>query len=461
MTEPTQEQLLAEIKSLREQVAELKTEKSAFEAQTQLIEHLVSMARSSTEQELLKAALKDTLDLSRNLTEAERGSLFLLDHKGAISASLLTRKDATAEESTALIGIVLDKGLAGWVSRTTEIGLILDTEKDNRWINLPNQPYIVRSALALPIIKAGTLLGILTLLHSEPEHFTIDHAHLMEVTAEQIALALENVQLYAQLEKTKKALQNELEKGRQIQLDFLPEKLLQVPEWELAACFYPAKQVAGDFYDAFLLPSGHVGLVIADVCDKGVGAALFMALFRSLIRIFSGQISLQTSDDKVYIEPLKAVELTNNYIAMTHSAMAMFATMFFAILDPKTGLMTYVNGGHEYPIIIGKNGGIKIRLKPTGPAVGAMPNVRFKVQEYQFERGEMLISYTDGVPEAHSPDGSFFTDKRLFSLVEPGSESVRILIDKIESELRQHIADRDQFDDITMLGIKWLSNDVI
>lgn len=470
-------QLSEELELLRQEVAQLKTEKSAYMAQSELLENLVAMARSSTEKEMLKVTLKNTLDVATKLTGAERGSLFLYDRKGAVSASILTRKDATAEESTQLIGIVLDKGLAGWVSRNHKIGLIVDTDTDERWLTLPNQPYVVRSALAVPIIRGEQLLGLLTLLHGEPGYFNSEHAHLMEVTADQIALTLENAQLYTQLDKTKKALENELEKGRQIQHDFLPERILQLPDWEIAACFHPARQVAGDFYDVFDLPHGMVGLAIADVCDKGVGAALFMALFRSLIRLFSGQIFLEQADYRppefvtclaanpkqdtnlAYTEPLKAVPLTNNYIAHTHSQMSMFATMFFGVLDPATGWLSYINGGHEPPIIVGPSG-IKGRLKPTGPAVGMMPDMKFKVQQVQLEPGDILIGYTDGVTEAHCPAGTFFGEQKLLSLVEEATPSAQVLLDQIVKHVCAHIADTDQFDDITILAVRRLEQGV-
>jgi sigma-B regulation protein RsbU (phosphoserine phosphatase) len=463
----SKEQLIDELESLRREVMELKTSKAAFDAQSQLLEQLVAMARSSTEKQLLTATLKNTLDVSTRLTKAERGSLFLYDSNGAITASILTRKDATAEESTQLIGMVLEKGLAGWVSRNLQVGLIVDTEHDDRWIELPDQPYIVRSALAVPILRGKILLGLLTLLHSEPGHFSIEEAHLMEVTAEQIALALENAQLYMKLDQTKAALANELEKGRQIQRDFLPDNLLQPQGWEIAACFYPARQLAGDFYDTFPLPGGYVGLVIADVCDKGVGAALFMALFRSLIRIFSGQAILQgfgmlekelptiTASNSPHIDALKAVSLTSNYIAQT-SQLNMFATMFFGVLDPNTGLLSYVNGGHELPIIVDSSG-IKGRIKTTGPAVGMMPDMKFRIEQVQLEPGDMLITYTDGVPEAHGPDRKFFTEKQLLSLVEPPICSASAMLERIEESLRAHMGDTEQFDDITMLIVRWAS----
>ncbi|MFB2921996.1 PP2C family protein-serine/threonine phosphatase [Aerosakkonema funiforme] len=480
----SKEELLAELESLRQEVAKLKSAEAAFKAQSELLENLVEMARSSAEKHLLTGILKKTLEVATRLTDAERGSLFLLDRDGAVTASILTRKDTTAEESTQLIGAVLDKGLAGWTIRNRQVGLIGDTRLDDRWFEFPNQPYKVGSALAVPILRGEALLGILTLLDSEVGHFTSEQALQMLLTAEQIALALENAQLYAKLdesysslEKTKLALQNELEKGRLLQRDFLPDRLIQPPGWEIAACFYPAREVAGDFYDAFTLPGDYVGLVIADVCDKGVGAALFMALFRSLMRLFSGQIRLEESDvlkkepsisadDAIAphkadysaeIDALKAVSLTNNYIAKTHWQMSMFATMFFGVLNPATGLLTYVNGGHELPIIIGSSG-VKHRLKPTGPAVGIMPNAKFKTQQVQLEPGDILLTYTDGVPEAHNPEGKFFTEQRLLTLAQEPTNSANALLDTIEKSLRDHIADTVQFDDITMLALRWAKN---
>lgn len=469
------EELHQELESLRREVNELKTAQAAYHAQSELLENLVAMARSSSEKEVLTATLKNTMAVSTRLTGAERGSLFIYNSSGAVVASILTREGATPEESTRLIGVVLKDGLAGWVSRHREIGLIYDTKDDNRWVDLPNQPYQVGSALAVPILRGERLLGIITLLHSRSEHFTDEHAHLMEVTADQIALALENVQLYTKLDTTKKALENELEKGKQIQQDFLPERLIQPPGWEIAARFSPARDVAGDFYDAFELPGGYVGLVIADVCDKGVGAALFMALFRSLIRIFSGQIQLQESDVinsalmencpinphkpdySAEVDALKAVFLTNNYIAKIHCQLSMFATMFFGVLNPKTGVLTYINGGHEFPIIINSEG-IKQRLSKTGPAVGMMENVKFKVEKVQLEPGDIVLAYTDGVPEAHSPTGKFFTEKSLLSLVEKSANSATDLLNMVEESLRNHIGDATQFDDITMLAIRWIAS---
>jgi sigma-B regulation protein RsbU (phosphoserine phosphatase) len=480
-----EQQLIEELESLRREVHQLKTEKVVLQRLRKVFENFVAMARSPALEEVLKVTLQDTLDFARSVTSAEKGSLFLLDSNGIVTDSILTQREAAEELRTRLIGRVLDKGLAGWVLRHRQMGLITDTETDDRWLTLPNQPYIVRSALAVPILWGEDLLGILTLLHSQPGHFSDQAASLLQVTANQMALVLENALLYGKLEdsyhsldKAKQAIEAystaldyELEKGRQMQIGFLPNAIPQLPNWDIAAYFYPARQVAGDFYDAFMLPGDYVGLVIADVCDKGVGAALFMALFRSLIRVFSGHTRLGTlsiigNDEEVeglidpqlttdlnQINALKAVALTNNYIAQEHSELSMFATLFFGVLNPVNGCLTYINGGHE-PLFIVSDSGVKASLKPTGPAVGMMPDMKFKIKQVQLEAGDILIGYTDGVTEAHDPSGKLFSTKELLLLLEQNSSSAGALLDRIKTKLFTYMDNAPQFDDITMLAVQ-------
>jgi sigma-B regulation protein RsbU (phosphoserine phosphatase) len=213
-----------------------------------------------------------------------------------------------------------------------------------------------------------------------------------------------------------------------------------------------------------VLPENLLGLVIADVCDKGVGSALFMALFRSLIRVFSGKISLQgvsvpgstktepdSHGDYLY-EALNAVSLTNDYIAGEHGEEGMFATMFFGVLDPLTGKMAYVNGGHE-PLFIVNQFGVKNSLKTTGPVVGMMTAMEFNVQQVRIDPGDILIGFTDGVTEAMSPQENLFGKKRFLSLLEKPAPTASELIEQIKLELFSHIDNAPQFDDITMIAV--------
>ena len=469
---------MTEIDKLKDELARLKSEKAAFQTQSKLLENFVALARSSEKEKMLPAMLQTTLDLSAELADAEKGSLFLLAKTGVVTESILTRSDTTPEQRSKLIGTVLDKGLAGWVRRNRQIGLITDTRKDDRWLDLPNQPYTVGSALAVPILRGEELLGILTLLHANPGHFDKESAELMQMTAAHIGSALENASLYSKLDESyrsleqakaeieaySKALDMEMEKGKKIQRDFLPRTIPYLPDWEIAYYFHPARQVSGDFYDAFTLPAGRFGLVIADVCDKGIGSALYMALFRSLIRVFSGQITLRglsvpgSEGDTEHIsaidlgQSLHAVPLTNDYIAKEHGHEGMFATMFFGILDPATGEMAFINGGHE-PLFIINADGVKESLRAAGPVIGMMSGSKFKVQMTRMEPGDILIGYTDGVTEALSPEQKLYTKQRFLSLLEQPASSASELIEQIKTDLFSHVKDAPQFDDITMLAV--------
>ena len=268
-----------------------------------------------------------------------------------------------------------------------------------------------------------------------------------------------------------KMVEFELEKGQKIQREFLPSTIPNFPDWNIATCFFPAGKVSGDFYDVFKFSDGNVGLVIADVCDKGVGSALYMALFRSLIRVFAEQaaysdpvlisgidqssslITAAPSADNKEVIRLRAVPFTNNYIAQTHGDEGMFATLFFGVLNPVTGQLYFINAGHE-PLYLIDSNGVKKALDPTGPAVGMWPNSAYDVGQIHFEQGDMLIGYTDGVTEARSPADELFTRGRLRTLVEQPFNSATELLDRIKTSLFEFIDIAPRGDDVTMLAVQ-------
>ena len=481
-----------ETQTLHQEVTQLKIEKAALSVKSKLFENFAAMAHSccraptTAEWVALKNTLQKTLQFSIELTQADTGSLVLIDSDGIVSDTINNSVGNGGKYQPQMIGRLLDKGLSGWVCDHRQVGLINDTTKDDRWATPSGWTQDVRSVLAVPILKGEELLGILNLHHSRPQHFSPEMVEQMQATSDQIALTLENSRLYGKLdesyrslEKSKqeieaysKALDHELEKARQIQRNFLPEQIPQLPDWEIATYFAPANQVSGDFYDVFSLPGNNLGIVIADVSDKGVGAALYMALIRSLIRVFSGHISLHgfsnfsvnnglthsvathsaTTDQ---LNALNAVKLTNEYIAHEHYKEGMFATLFFGVINPDTGVLAYINAGHE-PLVIVNAADVKQRLKPTGPAVGITSGMKFEFQQVRIQPGDMLLGFTDGVTEALSPHGEFFTSKQLLSVLEQPADSGSDLIKRIETNVFNHIQNGAPSDDITMLAVQRL-----
>lgn len=247
------------------------------------------------------------------------------------------------------------------------------------------------------------------------------------------------------------AMERELEIGRRIQQGFLPEALPEPPGYEIAAHFAPARQVAGDFYDAFTLDSGRIALILADVCDKGVGAALYMALFRSLLRAAATHpLSSALAPEAL----LKAsMGFTNDYIAETHERANMFATVFFALLEPETARLCYINAGHE-PALVLRRGEVALHLATTGPAAGLSPGVPFAVGEAYLEPCDLLLAYTDGLTEAEGPEG-FFGEDRLHRLLGAHQATApAALLAALAEAVARHGDGLERSDDLTLLAVR-------
>ncbi|WP_455222919.1 PP2C family protein-serine/threonine phosphatase [Kaarinaea lacus] len=260
-----------------------------------------------------------------------------------------------------------------------------------------------------------------------------------------------------------RVLERELEIGRRIQKGFLPHAELVIEGWDIESYFKPAHEVAGDFYDYFEIKSlGCMAMVVGDVCDKGVGAALFMSLFRSLIR--SSALSFDYTewgnrDDRKYSSPSFAdvldysIRLANQYVATTHAKDSMFATVFFALLDPKTGEFSYINAGHEAPCLIAPGGKIT-RLETTGPIVGLFTEAQHCVKSGKIAEGEVLLSFTDGISEAKNYKNKEFGEERVLEILKPISTGVKEAVVTLVSAVHEFVGSAKQFDDITVLAVE-------
>ena len=260
------------------------------------------------------------------------------------------------------------------------------------------------------------------------------------------------------------AYEKELEIGRRIQADFLPEAVPEIENWEIASYFEAAREVAGDFFDVFKLKTGnYVGIVIGDVCDKGVGAALFMTLFRSLIRAsslygFMQEAPVETDSDNDSAHASQVLEnsvmTTNRYIATTHRKSSMFASVFFGLFDPHNGKLIYINAGHEAPIIFRQDGSHEL-LDITGGVLGLFPGANFNVATAQLNEGDLLFTYTDGVNEAKNEKGEQFTERRILEYAAPEGNSPEKFLGLMLDHVKEFRGTAAQSDDITMLALKY------
>jgi phosphoserine phosphatase RsbU/P len=253
-----------------------------------------------------------------------------------------------------------------------------------------------------------------------------------------------------------KNLEREFDIAREIQQGFLPSEMPQVDGWQIATYFKAAKEVAGDFYDAFQLSNGNLVCVVGDVCGKGVGAALFMTLFRSLIRASAttdefmgnrGGKSLTMTERLQHI-----IHFTNNYIAETHGDANMFATVFIGILDVQDGSLSYINCGNEPGIVVGKTG-VVASLPPTGPVIGLFADTTYRVEKVPLEKGQVLLAFTDGITDALNNEDVAFEHDRLLEALN-GECTAAGLTTRIEQQLNAFIGPASQFDDVTLLAIQ-------
>ncbi|MCB9419873.1 MAG: SpoIIE family protein phosphatase [Ardenticatenaceae bacterium] len=336
--------------------------------------------------------------------------------------------------------------------------------------------YRSQSCLTVPLKnQMNGVVGVLQLLNTKNEEtheivpFDVYHQLVVESLASQAAVVLHN-QILRERHEALREFQQQLEIGRQIQQNFFPDEMPQPDGWELVARFHPAREVAGDFYDAFYTPQGKVSFIIADVCDKGLAAALFMSLVRSLLRAFSqqyaflremsegkGKINWMETGPNDKFDLLNTIRLTNAYIGANHQQAHMFATLFFGILDPQTGQLIYVNAGHNPPIVFNA-AGVKATLPPSGPAVGLIKDARYKIHQTQLAVGDTLLAYTDGITEARDPEQRPFTTERLIQQLAPCAHSAVALLEKIDSAVHQHTAGGEPFDDIALIAVRHMNN---
>jgi len=244
------------------------------------------------------------------------------------------------------------------------------------------------------------------------------------------------------------AIQHDLDIARDIQLAILPKKFPPFPninEVDIYAAMEPAKEVGGDLYDFFMLDDHRLGIVIGDVSGKGIPAAIFMAVSRTLIRA----TALKGN------QPNECFTYVNNLLC-NESISSMFVTAFYGIFDFKTGELRYVNGGHNYPYIISKTGEVKT-LEPTNDIVlGLFENYTFNSGKINLEKGDTLFLYTDGVTEAADVNENLYSDERLEELLKSKySLSIKEIIDEVFLSVHDFSKGAEQSDDITALAIRY------
>jgi sigma-B regulation protein RsbU (phosphoserine phosphatase) len=307
----------------------------------------------------------------------------------------------------------------------------------------------IRSVLAVPLQAENRVSGLIYL--DSPgfiQEFTTEDLNLLTVMGNMAAIRIEHARLI-EVEQAEKLRAQELAHAAQIQQSILPHKFPAFPdrkEFELHAAMVPAKEVGGDFFDFFLLDPEHLGFVIGDVSGKGVPAALFMAVSRTLLRAFAQHRAT----------PGECLAYMNSNLAV-QSDSAMFTTVFYGILDTRTGELQFANGGHNRPYVLAVDGQPRPLSLESGPIVGIMDGFAFDTYAGQLATGETLVLYTDGVTEARDKNDAFFGEKRLEDLLSAHcGESAEQLVASLHAAVQEFAIGEPQADDITVLALRFV-----
>jgi len=300
--------------------------------------------------------------------------------------------------------------------------------------------------LAIPLVSQGELVGLLNLgpRLSEQDYSTDDRG-LLNTLATQSAPAVRVAQLVQDQQiqaRENERIQHELRVAQLIQKTLLPKDLPVLPGWKVNRYYQAARQVGGDFYDFIYFDDGRLGLVIGDVTDKGVPAALLMATTRSVLRAVAQRV----------VKPGQVLERVNEIIYRDIPP-KMFVTCLYALLDPKSGQLLYANAGHDLPYHRHQMGGVT-ELRATGMPLGLMPGMKYEEKETTLAQGESILFYSDGIVEAHNPGRGMYGFPRLMKLIGEYQEESS-LKDVVLEDLADFTGPGwEQEDDITMVTLQ-------
>jgi serine phosphatase RsbU (regulator of sigma subunit) len=379
-------------------------------------------------------------------TRAERGFVMLRDGQGRLMFHVARGMDQnTIQDPVFQISL----GIVEGVARNGQSVLTGDAQIDPRFSMRQSVRLLgLRSILCVPLKIKDQVLGTVYVDNRiQAGIFTQADLDLLSAIAYSAAIAIENARLY-QLAVEKGRLERELQVARDVQVSLLPREIPQFPGWEFVARWLPARQVAGDYYDFIPCKDGRLGIVVADVSDKGMPAALFMTLTRSIIR---ASVDLP-------IPPVEGISRANRLIC-EDSTSGMFVTLFYALLDPVNNQITYVNAGHNPPLFFqtGKRPGqgALSRLDRTGMAMGVEPDTPYEQKTLALNPGDFMLVYTDGITDALNQQGQDFGMENLEgSVLAEREHPAEQMAQALENELQTFIGPAPLFDDSTFVIVR-------
>ena len=396
----------------------------------------------------LDEVLNRVMDEVIAATHAERGFVMLLEQEGKLAFRVARGIDQTTINEPQF---QVSRSVVERVAQKGQPVLTSDAQTDERF-NIRQSIMLLglRSILCVPLKLKESIIGVIYVDNRlQAGIFTIADLRLLNAIASSAAVAIENARLY-QVAVEKGRLEQELSMARRVQVSLLPRKMPQIAGWEFITRWKPARQVGGDYYDFIETDDWQLGLVIADVTGKGMPAALFMAFTRSIIR---GNLDQAPS-------PAAGIARANRLICQ-ESDNGLFVSLFYGLLNPSTGELTYVNAGHNPPILVSPSGsdqsGLMTLLDSTGILLGIDEDAAFTQSVIQLRSGDFIALYTDGVTEAIDAEEDQFGMERLQGvLLENQDRPASEIAEALEMAIDQFSLDLTSHDDITLVIAKRL-----
>ncbi|GAB4150554.1 MAG: hypothetical protein Fur0021_13250 [Candidatus Promineifilaceae bacterium] len=393
----------------------------------------------------LDEVLNRVMDEVIAITRAERGFVMLRESDGHLRFHVARGIDQQTIDTPEFH---ISRGLVKRVAEEGQPLLTSDAQSDDRLSMRHSVVYLgLRSILCVPMHSKNKLIGIIYVDNRlQAGIFTQVDLELLTSVAATAAIAIDNARLY-QLAVEKGRLERELQVARDLQRTLLPRQTPQLPGWEFISRWQPARQVSGDFYD-FIPANQQIGVLVADVSDKGMAAALFMALSRSILRASLGHVS-----------PADGIAQANRLIC-ADAANGMFVTLFYGQLNPVTGELIYVNAGHDPPLFYQADSDQWQILPRTGMVLGIDDTAHFAQRAIQMEADDFLLLFTDGVTDAINSRQEEFGWERLHRVVvDQRRAPAAALMATLEQTLHDFVGGSAPFDDITTVIIKRLTAD--
>lgn len=412
---------------------------------------LLNISRSLGQEIKLDRLLTLIVGEVTSAMDAERTSLLLYDSQSGELVSKVAEGMSTRE-----IRVPLGTGIAGTTAQTRTIINIPDAYADSRFNPSYDKAsgFRTRSILSAPIINQdGKLIGVVQVLNkiNQPA-FTKPDEHFLAAMCVHLGIALERaemVEVYLQGQILKQSLQL----AREIQMGLVPKEFPafpQIPKIDIFASLEPAQDVGGDLYDYFLLDGNRICFIIGDVSDKGVPAALFMAMVRTAFRM----AALGSTG------PIESVLQKLNAFLCESNHSQMFVTVFAGVLDLRTGSIEYADGGHEPPYLVRRGGSATMIEKIGGLALGFVPDYQFRCGKIQLEPGDSLVLYTDGITEAMNAGHELFGAPRIQGTLDRVASGItaQALTKTLLGGVAAFTAGAPQSDDITLVVIRYVAD---